>query len=541
VKPLLKGKLGRVLLPLLLVTIFVVLPLVSIGAIWVQHVALLPGTAVVFPSDAAAMDRFMAAALKPYYGDRAGVCDGTNDHVEIRAALDAVSEVRLSEGTFNCEVTVDLDSDQTLRGCGRNTILATTTADLIFLSAVGGAGSELTGIIIADLQIDGGAGTVSDVGIYFEYVDYSFIQNVYSRRHDSATGTYLSGIYLLYSDFNIITGNLLRDNGESAIWIDYSDYNTITTNICEDCTDNIYIDNSSYNTVIGNVCQNGDYGILLGDSDGNTITGNSLIANVTGIRVMTSNENTVADNIAQMNNSQGIDIYYSNDNAVTGNMMTENSQATTNTYDDIRLYSSDYNTIQDNTCRAGSLANVPRYGIHIDNGACDENLVIDNDLSGGGWGTAPFNDDGTGTKLNTYCAPFSSGSEPIQGGFRIDAGGENAFGWLRLPDKVTQVVRMKIYAMSIVAEADHMRGDFNVAGAADNEIFNTHDGSIANHPSTSSNFGAGDIIYWTITTAGVLALSGGDSITVEVAHEAAGNGDCATDAYLRTVEIEYVS
>jgi hypothetical protein len=63
---------------------------------------------------------------------------------------------------------------------------------------------------------------------------------------------------------------------------------------------------------------------------------------------------------------------------------------------------------------------------------------------------------------------------------------------------------------------------------------------VANHPSSSSNFAANDVIFWTIVTAGVLALLGGDSVEVKVLHEAAGNGDCATNAYIRTVEIEYV-
>jgi len=299
----------KILTAIFLISVFLIIPIFGTGAMWIRHVALLPGASVVFSSDAAAMDRFMAAALKPYYGDRIGICDGVNDHVEIQAALNAVRDVKLSVGQFNCEVAIDiLNSDQTLRGCGRNTILTTSTADLVFLSAVGGAGSELTGIVIADLQIDGGAGGVSDAGIYFEYVDYSFIENVYSRRHASGTGSYRTGICLKNSDSNVLLGNTCQGNGQG-----------------------------------------------------------------------------------------GISLFSSSDNTISGNTLTENSQDTTNTHDDIYLQDSDYNNIQGNTCRAGALAAVPRYGINIFNAACDGNLVTNNDIHDDGFGTGTFNDTGTGT------------------------------------------------------------------------------------------------------------------------------------------------
>lgn len=429
------------------------------------------------------------------------VCDGNNDEVEIQAALDALpaggGEVVLLDGTYHVETQIDLDSYQTLRGQGWNTILVTATANLVFLSAVGGAGTEKVGICIADMQIDGGAGLVSSFGIYWEYVDYSFIHNVYSRRH--IAGMAYAGLELNYCDFNRITNNAFHANGVG-----------------------IYLLNSIGNIIADNTfTEGGDEGIYCADS----------------------NENVISSNTFQGNGLYGIFLEGSNNNAILGNLLTENSQLSTNTYDDIYLYSSDYNQIQGNTCRAGGLANVPRYGINISNAGCTGNIVIDNDLYDDGFGTAPFNDAGTGTKLNTFVAPIAYGSlfgSAYGGGFRIVAAGQYAWTALRLPDKVHQVVRMKIYAMSEVAEADHMRLELVIFGAADNEAHNTHDGSIANHPSTSVNFAAQDVIFWTVTTAGVLALLGGDSVVVRALHEVAGNGDCATEASFRTVEIEYV-
>jgi len=65
----------------------------------------------------------------------------------------------------------------------------------------------------------------------------------------------------------------------------------------------------------------------------------------------------------------------------------------------------------------------------------------------------------------------------------------------------------------------------------------TYNGTNLN--STSSNFGADDIIYWTISGV-ALNLLGGDSVEIKVLHEAAAGADCATDAFFRMVAFEYV-
>lgn len=569
------------------------------------------------------------------------VCDGVNDQVEIQAALDALpatgGEVKLLEGTYNVEDTVWLNSNQTLKGCGWNTILTTSTADVIFLIAPGGGpGAELTGIVIADLQIDGGVGYVSDCGIYFNYVNYSIIRNVYSRRHASGTGTNLEGIYLVDSNFNQIVNNTCQEN-YAGIEIDYGCNNTIVGNTCQGnflsgivlyllSSNNTITGNtcqggggsgielntlSNGNTVSGNTCQgNGAMSIRIFESNDNTITGNTCRGNNGGIYLDTSNHNTVSGNTCQGNGADGIYLLDGNNNTVTGNTFVENGQLGDNTYDNICLNFSSYNLILGNLCRAptvgttlttgesagatnihvtdttgfevgngvvldlgganeeyhritliaagapglitidaplandqgaGETIDMPeaRYGINIVDNSCTENVVKENDLYDSGK-TAAFNDAGIGTKLAVYVVPFSDGFDPQDSGFLIDADTEYARAWLRLPDKVVQVVRMKVYARSVALEADKMRGEFVIYGGADNEAYNVHNGSVANHPSTSANFAADDVIFWTIVTAGVLALLGGDSVEVKVLHEAAGGADCATNAYLRTVEIGYV-
>jgi len=136
--------------------------------------------------------------------------------------------------------------------------------------------------------------------------------------------------------------------------------------------------------------------------------------------------------------------------------------------------------------------------------------------------------------------PFVDGSVADDRGWDIDLAAEYARAYFRLPTDVMQVVRMKIYAYTVVTEADKMRLEIIVNGGADNEAYNTHAYAGANVASASSNFAADDIIHWLITDAAVLALVGGDSVEVKVLHEVAGGADCETDARFRTVEIEYV-
>ncbi|MCK5018854.1 MAG: right-handed parallel beta-helix repeat-containing protein [Candidatus Peribacteraceae bacterium] len=178
------------------------------------------------------------------------------------------------------------------------------------------------------------------------------------------------------------------------------------------------------------------------------------------------------------------------------------------------------------------------YGIEITAATCDRTYVKNNKLIANV--TAQFLDSGTNTQLATYVVPFSDGTDPQDSGYEIDANTEMARAWLRLPPEVQQVVRMNVYARSVVTEADEMELQMVVLGGADNEAYNTHDGSIAQLDSVSANFAADDIVFWRNTEAGVLALVGGDSVEVKVLHEAAEGGNCETDAFFRTVEIEYV-
>jgi len=488
------------------------------------------------------------------------VCDGVDDHVEIQAALDALpatgGEVFLLDGTYNVEVALALDSYQTLRGCGRNTILTTTTANLDIITATGGAGTEKVEILIADLCVDGNAGgVVNDKGIGWTYVDHSKISNVWALNNGE------EGIFLDYCDFNEITGSHVSDNALEGIYVGHSaniivaaniaegnlwgigvcgDYNVVTGNIMQGSTEyGLSIINTNFSTFSGNLIQGNSHGIYISTGDWITITGNVIQGNsLDGINAAGIYDSTISDNVVQLNGDNGIYLIYADWNIITGNSFMDNSQNTTNTKDNLAIERGDNNTIADNLMRVGYETNEPRYGISILNAASDKNRIIDNDLYDSG-ATGKVYDEGTGTIGLSVVVPFVDGTDPQDSGFLLDADTELARAYLFLPDEVQQVRYLKIYARSVVAEADKMRLEIIVNGGADNEAYTTHQTLAPNTPSTSANFAADDVIYWTLNSAQILALSAGDSIEIKVLHEAAGNGDCATNAYFRTVEIGY--
>lgn len=317
-----------------------------------------------------------ATALEKAQADY--VCDGVNDHVEIQAAIDALpatgGEVHLSSGKFNIEVSLVLDSYQTLKGCGRSTILTTTTAVTNIITATGGSGTEKVGILIADLCIDGSAGAVTNAyNIYFTYVDHSRITRVWSINSG------IDGIAILNGDFNTITDNTCNSNSEKGIHLYESRRSIIANNQCyQNTNDGVYLDSSHYNLVIGNTCEGAGL-------DGLTLDGDSSY-------------NILSSNLCKENGHYGIALYYHNDsNIIRDNTCIANSQSTTNTYSDIWIKESSHNNTQGNTCRAGTLVNKPKYGISINDATCNGNIVANNDLYDDGFGTAPYHDVGTGT------------------------------------------------------------------------------------------------------------------------------------------------
>lgn len=345
------------------------------------------------------------------------ICDGLDDQVQIQAALDTLpttgGEVLLLDGTHNTTAAITMDSYQTLRGCGRNTIL-TSDQWIDVISATGSSGTEKEGILIADLCINGQGGCI-DNGINWTYVDKSKINNVWPIENYSSS-IYLNnsdkneiignwsinpdeqGIYLnLGSIRNIVVGNFVIGAGDANIFCNNnSNYNTITGNNVHTANRAIEIYGSEACTVSGNVCEGQNLtGIYLMEAYHNTITGNTIFGSgKVGIELGSASSNNISGNTCRENGRYGIEIYNSHNNAITGNNCQANSQTTDNTYDNIYLELSGYNLISNNICRQGAETNQPRYGINISTATCEYNSIIGNDLYNSGE-TGNLNDIGT--------------------------------------------------------------------------------------------------------------------------------------------------
>jgi hypothetical protein len=298
---------------------------------------------------------------------------------------------------------------------------------------------------------------------------------------------------------------------------------------------------ASSNAVINNYVEDSD-------SDGinfNTVNDCACVGNTVrrvtghGINCVTTARFVCVDNkIDSPNNTNTNNRHGINLNKITYSVISQNSVSNSYSYNvsnGINLSNqSTYNIVTDNNVKDYDI------GINMSAASCTNNTVKHNQLNNC---VTKFADAGVSTYLASVVVPFVNGTDPQDSGFLVDStngGDDYARAFTMLPVEVQQVVRAKVYARSAAAETHSMEADFTVYGAAENEPYNTHNGSAASLASTSVNFAADDVIYWTLTAAGLLAMLGKDSIEAKVDYAAADGDNCATAAYFRTLEIEYV-
>lgn len=499
-------------------------------------------------------------------------CDGTADDVQINAALNALpatgGRVVLLDGTFTIVDPITFPKNKvTLEGQGRSTFI---DGDGLATAEHGISMTDRDDCVIRNLaiQTEDGGGRISAC-IFIE---------------DGSDNFLIEKVTIINSDWNAIriegttiyTGCILdcriegADQGGVTVLMDADNFMfdlsilscyiadgysygldlarllgaVIANNVIKGWeVENVVISTSDYTLIEGNLIINSMWGsgIYIWSANKSNIVGNVIKNNgLQGIYLDTGDYNVIDSNLVQGNQQWGILLSTVNHSIVVGNAVSENSQEYDLDYSNILLTDSDYNTISDNVVRRGGLANTPAYGIDIYDADCDLNRIIDNDLYDSGT-TGKVNDDGTGTIGLSVVVPFSDGTDPQDSGYLIDADTELARAFLFLPadGEVQQVRFLKIYARGLTTETDGMRLEINVNGGADNQVYTTHATAAPNSPSTSTNIAADDVIYWTLNSAQILALSAGDSIEVKVLHEAAGGADVETNAYFRTVEIGY--
>ena len=478
--------------------------------------------------------------------DRSGnfVCDGTDDDVEINAAISYVAalgggEVKLLQGEFKISASISIDADNvSLVGCGPGATRIVAAANVHGIEVAAGHSH----ILIANLELDGSATTATASGIYLDgasgsEITYCLIVNCYV--HD----WHIDGVSLYYADNNGILGNQIISNGYDGIYIYHSNRNLILGNQANSNGEHgicIYY-YSDRNLILGNQANsNGENGIQIDDhSNRNLILGNQANSNDSGIRVQTySNNNVISGNETNDNIFEGIYLYYNvsnnvisgnevrnndnhgiylyssvNNNVVTGNQVYNNSQASSNSYDGIYLYDSNNNLISNNVIDGG---NNHRYGINIANDGCNDNLVVHNRLLRNV--TAHINDAGTGTKLQQLIIPATDTHDPNTYQSHVgqyatvclkDAADIKVRFSFRAPTELQQLVRAAVLVHPW-AHGDIYRSvavDYTTCG----DLFNKNEDSIA--------AGAETITYGSIhcldITAALDAIGPGDLVGVE--------------------------
>ena len=239
------------------------------------------------------------------------LCDGTDDHVEIQQALDALpddgGEVKLLDGTYYFEDGVTLTKDRTtLRGSGKSTKII-----------LGEAVQSVKDVRIISLPKN--YCTVADISVDGNYQWEYSVQGIYvGGSNNTITGNTCnncsSGISVGGSN-HAITGNTCNGNYENGISVSGSN-NTITGNTCNNNYDGISLSSSSNNnTITGNTCNNNYDGIYLYSSSNNTITGNTCIRGTGQPSDYTSSQYTIhlsgsgnSYNLISSNNCMGKDV-----------------------------------------------------------------------------------------------------------------------------------------------------------------------------------------------------------------------------------------
>ena len=324
--------------------------------IWVP-----PRTATLVVAASDSLDRSKAQA--DY------VCSGTNDEVQIQAAIDAVAaspgrgSVVLSEGTFNISSTIIMKSYVSLFGSGlMATILSATSGTLL-----GDDGVQVSGIEIAHLELNGNASAIWGISLN---LDESIIHNVFTSTFSSGAAIYLKP----GSEEVIVAGCFINGGNSSGIRADnvavslLIAYNYIWA-----------IGNGTFETA--NIKLN-DF-TTAGRKGSVQVIGNHIVASY-GHGVYLSNvmEAVVEGNFFMSNRGNNVqDFIYlegdSNDNIIRGNM---------------------FNPLD--RWGGGGGTYRPRYGINISAATCDRNMIVGNTfINIADFGTGLINDAGTLTSI----------------------------------------------------------------------------------------------------------------------------------------------
>ena len=361
------------------------------------------------------------------------VCTGSADHLTIMQAVGMLpngGEIVLSEGTFNVDTDqVVLPASVSMRGMG---IRATTVASSGTSGAVIGVSPGFTDI--SDLRVRGGGG--SSVGINLgasgvvavsrvQFLGCAvcislaaggspvsivnchtgstapFVQSTGGSHSLHILGCYTQGPISLADAFEaLIANNLISDSLTVS-----GERNVIVGNTVGDASPGISHGAGDLAVIVGNTTS----GIAVTGVRDAVVAGNIL--NGEGVSLSGCTAVTVSGNTVLAPFNHGVGLTDSSDSTVSGNTIDNlnSNSVPDNTYDGINLAgNSDRNHVTGNLIIANDdPTRRTRYGVNVSAATCDLNSYVGNRATGT-FGTAPYNDAGTGS-INTW--PGAGGAQ----------------------------------------------------------------------------------------------------------------------------------
>ena len=351
-------------------------------------------------------------------------CDGTNDEVEIEAALQDCADagggsVLLTEGTFTVGATVDLPASAGLQLCGKGpeatTIFkAASVADAVVRANIGSHDA-----VFRDFTIDGNRdNNTTGIGLRNQGANRVRVQNVEIKECDSDGLSSPTGLFDIW-----VTDCHVHDNSGAGMEI------ATTRAHVANCTSNNndgrgYNISANFASFLGNYAvSNTSVGVRLagtgsraigcylvsngGDgiqsNAGNTIVGNRILSTTgIGINNLAGRSLIVGNEIFQPG-QHGIRLNGSHDSLVADNIIYRPGQTTTNTYDGLHITFTNLAKVWGNVVIGNTSASPkPRYGLNVVNSNCNGVIYVGNDVGlATNYGTGKYNDAGTGT-VNTW-------------------------------------------------------------------------------------------------------------------------------------------
>jgi parallel beta-helix repeat protein len=200
-------------------------------------------------------------------------------------------------------------------------------------------------------------------------INTTFKENIISNNSNNA-------IYLIYSEMNLLSNNVIIYNSWGIYGTNESSNNTFINNtISNNYGIGIALaEYSDTNIIVDNTITNNKIGIYLDFSRNNIIKSNNISSNKDrGIILHTyANKNNIINNTITYNDLDGIECSNSHNNTIADNTISNNKMS------GIFAYSAQNNTISSNVCQSNRLDGIGLNSRYCTNNILENNICLNN-------------------------------------------------------------------------------------------------------------------------------------------------------------------